>query len=187
MASTDSGSRNGTFHTDVDGDTGAWTTTTSSTTSDSSGQTVYSSHTVTCSEGEGKGQETSSTHTEYNPDGSVKTKRMETSVTDAEGNTVEASTMTKHEDGSTTTQTVDADGNVTTVKKDKDGNVISEETLDPDGKTIEQEKTEFWDADLIYGDHSDPFQGKDMTEDMKMLIELDPSAEMYVDHFDFIM
>lgn len=135
------------------------------------------------------------TNTTYGSDGEQTSKTMYSDVYDEKGNLETSVTHFRDSEGNKTRIEIDGNGNTTTTKTDKDGNVTSKVTTDADGNPVEDTSgdTEFWDVDIIYGDHDEMFvdrggEGHLAAKDMvPMIDEMASKHEEYVDHFDFIM
>lgn len=131
-----------------------------------------------------------SMHTQHDDEGKAESHSVIVTVRDKDDEVIGSTNITNNSDGTKTETVTNADGSRVVKTFDKDGKLVSTEnfpaTEGDETETPEEDNTEFWDADLIYGDHSDPFQSPDMASDMKMLLDMDPSLEMYVDHFDFV-
>ena len=121
-------------------------------------------------------------HTTFGSDGETANHTVIVTQRDEEGKVTGGVNIVTQADGSKTETTNNPDGSRTEKKYDADGKLVSEKTYPSDEDT-----NDFWDPVPIYGDHPDRIHDVDMVSDMQMILEVDPSLEAYVDHFDFVM
>lgn len=159
------------------------------TTDDETGQVDSSGWSTTVTSAEGS--VTTEVFHSHGADGEVFGTTEETETKDENGETVEQTRTLWNEDESGEETVTHADGSKTITKFDKDGNVVSTQHFNAEGNEVDPPKDEgngdFWDADLIYGDHSEPFQAPDLASHMDMLMKVEESLEVHIDHFEFIL
>ncbi|MBY4894662.1 hypothetical protein KUL25_18030 [Rhodobacteraceae bacterium N5(2021)] len=130
-------------------------------------------------------------HTQHDEKGNPESHTVNVTTCNKDDEVISSTSITNNADGTRTETTTSADGSRVQKTFDKDGKLVSTTEYpasDDEAKdTPEEGNGEFWDVDIIYGDHPDMVQSSDMVADLKMAMEMDPALEMYVDHFDFIM
>ena len=137
----------------------------------------------------------------HGADGEINGTIQDTETKDESGEVTEQTRTVWNEDGSGSETKKNSDGTTTITTFDENGNVLEVHHYDAEGNEIDPPKQgngDFWDADIIYGDHDEDFghdidfgsNGKNVAAqfDAKAMMEHmgDHAAEAYVDSFDFI-